>query len=188
MAGAGTLLLVRHSEPAVDPTAPASAWPLSPVGRARCARLAEALARHAPGHIAASPEPKALETAELVAAALGVSASLAAGLEEHHRETVPFLSDFRTRVAELFARPDERVLGEESGAEALARFARALEGVVAAWPAPGPPCIVAHGTVLSLYLAGRCHLDPMSLWDQLRCPSLIVLTGDAFHLETDFDP
>ena len=183
----GTLLLVRHSEPAIDPAAPASSWPLSAVGRARCGRLADALRPHAPGHIAASAEPKAAETARLVAAALGVGTSTAARLEEHHRETVRFLPDFRDRVAALFARPDERLLGEESGAEARARFTRALDGLVAAWSWPGPPCVVAHGTVLSLYLAERLGLEPMSLWDRLRCPSLIVVTGDDFQLHTDFD-
>lgn len=183
-----TLLLVRHSEPAIDPAAPASSWPLSAVGRARCARLAGALRPFGPGHIAASSEPKAAETARLVAAALGVGCSTAAGLEEHHRETVRFLADFRARVAELFARPDERRLGEESGAEARDRFGRALDDLLAGWSWPGPPCVVAHGTVLSLYLGERLGLDPMSLWDRLRCPSLLVVTGDDLELHTDFEP
>lgn len=184
----GVLLLVRHSDPAVDPAAPASSWPLSPRGRARCAPLAEALRPHAPGHIASSPEPKAVETARLLAAALGVGSSVASGLEEHHRETVPFLDDFRARVAELFARPDERVLGEESAAQARLRFSRALDHLVASWRWPGPPCVVAHGTVLSLHLAHRLGLDPISLWDRLRCPSLLVVREDALDLQTDFDP
>ncbi len=186
--GAGVLLLVRHSDPAVDPAAPASSWPLSAVGRARCARLAEALRPHAPGHIASSREPKAAETARLAAAALGVDSSVASGLEEHHRETVGFLADFRERVAGVFARPDQRVLGEESGAEARARFGRALDDLVASWSWPGPPCVVAHGTVLSLHLAHRLGLDPMALWDRLRCPSLLVVTAGALDLQTDFDP
>lgn len=184
----GTLLLVRHAEPAIDPGAPASAWPLSPRGRAQCARLAEALRRRAPGHIASSAEPKAVETARLAAAALGVETSVAAGLEEHHRETVPFLADFGAHIAAVFARPDQRVLGEESGAEALARFAGALAAVTAAWRWPGPPCLVAHGTVLSLYLASRLAVDPFDLWDRLRTPSLLVLTGATLEVETDFDP
>ncbi|HEY8145570.1 MAG TPA: histidine phosphatase family protein [Kofleriaceae bacterium] len=184
----GTLLLVRHSEPAIDRAAPASSWPLSAVGRARCAPLAEALRPHAPGHIAASPEPKAAETARIVAAALGVEFSTAAGLEEHHRETVPFLADFSSRIAALFAHPDEQLLGEESGAEARARFSRALDDLVAAWRWPGPPCVVAHGTVLSLYLGERLGLEPMSLWDRLRCPSLLVVAGGSVELVTDFDP
>lgn len=183
-----TLLLVRHSEPVIDPAAPASAWPLSATGRERCARLAERLRPHAPGHIAASREPKAAETAALVAASLGVETSTHAGLEEHHRESVPLLPDFRARVAELFARPGDRVLGEETAAEARARFAAALDQLVAAWRWPGPPCVVAHGTVLSLYLADRLGLDPLALWDRLRCPSLLLLTGGALTVTTDVEP
>jgi broad specificity phosphatase PhoE len=182
-----TLLLVRHSEPAIDPAAPASAWPLSPVGRARCARLAEALRPHAPGHIAASREPKAAETARLAAAALGVDSSIADGLEEVHRETVPFLDDFPRRIADFFARPDELVLGEETAAEAHARFAGAVDDLIAAWRWPGPPCLVAHGTVVSLYLAGRLALAPFPLWQRLRCPSLLVLAGSSLEVQTDFE-
>ncbi len=182
-----TLLLVRHSDPAIDRAAPASAWPLSPVGRARCQPLAEALRRHAPGHIAASREPKAAETARLAAAALGVDSSIAAGLEEHHRETVPFLADFPRHIAAFFARPDERVLGEETASEASARFAAAVADTVAAWRWAGPPCLVAHGTVISLYLAGRLGLEPLPLWEQLRCPSLLVVAGSSLEVQTDFD-
>jgi broad specificity phosphatase PhoE len=182
-----TLLLIRHSEPAIDPAAPASAWPLSPVGRARCQRLAEALRRHAPGHIAASREPKAAETARLAAAALGVDSSVAAGLEEHHRETVPFLADFPRHIAAFFARPEERVLGEETAAEARARFAGAVDDLVAAWRWPGPPCLVAHGTVISLYLAGRLGRDPFPIWESLRCPSLLVVAGSSLEVQTDFE-
>lgn len=182
------MLLVRHAEPEIDRAAPASSWPLSSRGRAQCAPLAAVLGRHAPGHIASSPEPKAIETARLLAAALGVDCSVTAGLEEHHRESVPFLPDFADRVAALFARPDERVLGEESAAEALARFSRAVDELLAAWRWPGPPCVVAHGTVLSLHVAARCGVDPAPLWRRLRCPSLLVVADRAFELATDFDP
>jgi broad specificity phosphatase PhoE len=183
-----TLLLVRHAEPAIDQSAPASTWPLSSRGRAQCAPLAAALRRHGPGQVASSREPKAAETARLLAAALGVDCSVTADLEEHHRETVPFLPDFADQVAALFARPDELVLGEESAAEALARFSRALDELLAGWRWPGPPCVVAHGTVLSLYVAARCSVDPLTLWQRLRCPSLLVVADRSFELETGFDP
>lgn len=167
---------------------PASAWRLSPRGRAQCAPLAAALRRHGPGHLVSSREPKAVETAQAVAAALGLDHSVAAGLEEHHRESVPILPDFASRIADLFARPDQRVLGEETATEALARFSAALDAVVAAWRWPGPPCIVTHGTVLSLHLAARCGIDGLALWRRLRCPSLLVVADGAVELASELTP
>lgn len=167
---------------------PASAWRLSPRGREQCAPLADAVRRHRPGHLVSSSEPKAIETAQAIASVLGLDHSVAAGLEEHHRESVPFLPDFADRVAKLFAQPDERVLGEETAREALARFAPALDDLVATWRWPGPPCLVSHGTVLSLYLADRCGIDGLDLWRRLRCPSLLIVDDTSVEVEIGFDP
>jgi 2,3-bisphosphoglycerate-dependent phosphoglycerate mutase len=65
------LLLVRHSVPAPDPSVPSEEWRLSEEGRGRCAELARHIAVYEPQRLLSSPEPKALETAELIAAILG---------------------------------------------------------------------------------------------------------------------
>ena len=70
MAGAA-LILVRHGRPAIDPDTAPTTWPLSPDGREAVARLAERIAEFAPTGLVASPEPKALQTAEILAARLG---------------------------------------------------------------------------------------------------------------------
>lgn len=124
-----------------------------------------------------SPEPKARETAELVAAALGLpEVNTVEGLREHDDRDVPFLSDeaFRTAVRECFARPNEAVFGPESAARARARFAAAVDGL--SLPSAGASnVVVAHGRVIALFVAKRAELQAYSLWERLGLPSFVVL-------------
>ena len=66
-----TLILVKHAMPTLEPEVPSRAWHLSDAGRARCLPLAEQIAAYRPVAIAASAEPKATETAQIVAAPRG---------------------------------------------------------------------------------------------------------------------
>jgi broad specificity phosphatase PhoE len=61
------LILVKQALPEIIPTLPANQWHLSDVGRAQCTVLADQLATYAPAALVSSSEPKALETAHLVA-------------------------------------------------------------------------------------------------------------------------
>ena len=118
------MLLVRHSAPELDPSVPSQEWRLSEEGRRRCGPLAERLARYEPRVLLASSEPKARETAELVAPVLGLEMQVSDGLRETARRTVGWLApeDLDRGIRELFERPGEVVFGEESAAAALRRF------------------------------------------------------------------
>jgi broad specificity phosphatase PhoE len=163
------LLLVRHSLPELDPSVPAEEWRLSEEGRRRCVALAERLAGYEPSVLIASTEPKALETAELVAPALGLQVELADGLRETARRTVGWLAreELDAGIKGLFERPDEVVFGEESGASALARFQAAVEKL------PDDAVVVTHGTILSLYAAARTGRDAYELWRGLELPDVV---------------
>jgi broad specificity phosphatase PhoE len=163
------LLLVRHSAPETDPSVPAEEWRLSEEGRLRCGPLAERLAEYAPRTLLASTEPKARETAELVAPVLGLPVQLSDGLRETARRSVGWLAseEFDRGVRELFERPGEAVFGEESATEALARFQGAVAGL------EEPAVVVTHGTVLSLYAAARTGGDPYELWRGLELPDVV---------------
>lgn len=169
-----TLLLVKHSLPQIERSRPASEWHLGEKGRRRCGPLAELLARHSPQALAASTEPKARETAELLGARLGLEAKLSDGLREHARVSVPFVEpeELDRRVAEFFARPDELMFGEETANQALARFSDAVG------PLRGTTVAVTHGTVISLYVAALTGVDGFELWCRLGLPSVVVLEGD----------
>jgi broad specificity phosphatase PhoE len=163
------LLLVRHSAPELDPSVPSEEWRLSEDGRRRCGPLAERLSRYEPRVLLASSEPKARETAELVAPALGLEVQLSDGLRETARRTVGWLApeDLDRGIRELFERPGEVVFGEESAAVALARFEAAVAGL------PEPAVVVTHGTVLSLYAAPRIGRETYELWGSLELPDVV---------------
>jgi broad specificity phosphatase PhoE len=165
------LLLVRHSAPQLDPSVPSEGWRLSEEGRRRCRSLAKRLAQYEPRVLLASPEPKARETAELVAPALGLDVQLADGLRETARRTVGWLApeDIDRGIRELFERPGDVVFGEESAEAALARFEAAVTGL------PEPAVVVTHGTVLSLYAAPRIGRDPYELWSSLELPDIVAV-------------
>lgn len=165
------LLLVRHSVPDVDRARPAEEWHLSEEGRARCGPLAAQLAELAPAAIVASAEPKAAETARLIGAHLGLAVREDDALRETARGTVPWLEadDFRRAMRALFERPDEIVFGEESAAQALARFSAAVDGLA------DRTVVVSHGTVISLYAAARTGGDAFALWSGLELPDLVVV-------------
>jgi broad specificity phosphatase PhoE len=165
------VLLARHSVPEVDRSIPASEWRLSAEGRARCDALAERVAAHDPELVVASIEPKALETAELLAARLGLEVRESAELREQERRTVGWLErdELEAAIRRLFMEPDRVVFGEESAAAALTRFSRAVEGL------GDGAVVVSHGTVISLYVAAQTGRDAFELWQSLELPDLLVV-------------
>lgn len=173
---APALILVRHGRPAIDPDTPPTTWPLCPDGREAVAKLAAQLARYAPSAIASSPEPKALETAQIIAQALGLTVEVDGGLHEHKRPALAFGAEeaFRARIAQVFAEPTKTVAGGESVEHACERLAKAL----ADHPAR-PLVAVTHGTVLSHYVARRLGLDAHDLWRSLHTPDAFVLDADG---------
>ena len=171
------LVLVRHSKPEISPDRPASSWRLGDAGRRRSELLASRLLGLNPSTLWSSEEPKAVETAELVARTLGVPVRTADGLEEHHRDGVHYFPQrerFEEAVERLFHRPDRLVFGTETGEQALRRFTAAIDRVIEAERTDS--IVVTHGTVMALYLARVADLEPASLWRRLDTPSFVVLT------------
>jgi broad specificity phosphatase PhoE len=178
------LVLVKHSAPLVVPDAAPATWRLSPEGVARCAPLTERLRAFRPRSIVSSVEAKAAETASLVAAGLGLSVDLVPGLHEHDRRDTAFLGSiaFADAVRELFARPDELVLGRETATQAGTRFAAAVDAILRDRP-DEDVVVVSHGTVISLFVAARARADGYALWTRLGLPSLVVLGRPELGLD-----
>ncbi|HEU0026352.1 MAG TPA: histidine phosphatase family protein [Ktedonobacterales bacterium] len=174
-----TLILVKHVRPIVVPDLPAARWALGDAGRASCEPLARALALWRPDSLIASEEPKAAETARLTAERLGVPWRTAHGLHEHDRAGAPFFADetaLAAAVEALFAQPDARVYGRETASEALRRFTAALDAALTE-QAGRSVAVVAHGTVIALYVAsqwGMSAREGYDLWRRLGLPSLVV--------------
>ena len=182
------LVLVKHSMPEMEPDKPASAWKLGEVGRCRSKLLASKLKEYSPDVIWSSREPKAIETAEIVAKGFGVPVELADGLEEHHRDNVPFLSskdEFEQAIERFFLRPDELVLGTETAEQACDRFAAAIDEVIDAGQADS--IVVTHGTVMTLYLASVAGVRRMDFWRKLGLPSYVALGVPDMRIQSIVD-
>ena len=169
------LILVRHGAPLIDIEQPSETWPLSEDGRAASARLAERLKPHAPNLIVSSAEPKASQTAYLLAVACDADFQTAEGLEEHHRNKAGYLDKgtFENKVVELFRNPDKRVFGEETANQAADRFSKALKSIQRLNP-KRRLAIVSHGTVISLWLERNADADGLVTWKMLGLPSFVV--------------
>jgi broad specificity phosphatase PhoE len=163
------LLLVKHSLPAIDPAVPATDWRLTDEGRRRCESLARRLMPFHPGAIVASHEPKAAETAAIVAARLGMPWRTMPGLHEHQRRAARFAPDraaFESTVARFFAEPDKLIFGEESAHAAGDRFSRAVAAAIDSCR-DQTLAIVAHGTVNALFVARHNDVEQFVLWRRL---------------------
>lgn len=178
------LILVKHALPAIDPIVPAAAWSLSDEGRDQCRGLARSLAPYATGAaLVASEEPKARETAHLVGDILDLPVETRPDLHEHDRSGVPFLGDraWQAAIDRFFSEPDALVFGRETANGATSRFVRAVDGIVAERP-DRTVIVVAHGTVISLYVAAKTRQSAAALWRRLGLPSFVVLARPRLDL------
>ncbi|MFC3078261.1 histidine phosphatase family protein [Phenylobacterium terrae] len=174
------LLLVKHAQPQMAPEVNAQRWTLSEAGQESCGWLAEAFAREGVRRIYASLEPKALETAALAAAALGLEVRPRADLGENDRTGVGFASQevHVRRFHTFFDEPAKVSMGTESADAAHARFSAAVRAAVQE-SAGETLAVVAHGTVITLLVSRANGLAPFPLWESLGLASYLVLDPDA---------
>jgi broad specificity phosphatase PhoE len=180
-----SLVLVKHALPVLDPATPPREWRLSREGEQQAKLLAQRLQAFAPLRLVSSPEPKALMTALIVATALGVDLSSAPGLEEYDRPAGPLLSkaEHERSNAGIFADLDARVLGAETGRQALNRFSAALDVLLTQTSAESL-VVITHGTVISLFVAAHNDIEVFEFWRQLACSSYVVLDLPSFLLSS----
>jgi broad specificity phosphatase PhoE len=174
------ITLVKHARPEKLEGVDSHEWPLSAAGRDDAARLATLLSKHPYTAVFSSEEPKAKETAQILAAhiaATGGSVTTHPALHEHDRSNVPLMRtpEFVSAIANFFHRPTQLVLGLETAKQALKRFEKAIDEVLVQHPT-GDIIIVAHGTVISLWLETYAHLDAYSTWREMGLPSYISIS------------
>ena len=163
--------------PEITPGLPAHQWPLSEAGRALCKPLADKIERYSPELVMSSLEPKAQETAQLVAGHLGLPFQTVEGLHEHERKNTPWLgkAQFELAVANFFKHSSQLVMGEETANQAHERFAAAIDSLVEKYPGKRL-AVVAHGTVITLFVAQAAGVEPFPFWQRLGLPALVVLS------------
>jgi broad specificity phosphatase PhoE len=149
---------------------------LGPAGQRQAAALAGELRRFLPFRLAASPEPKAGRTAEIVADTLDLCLHHDDGFREIDRPVLPIMprEEHETCNLRLFADFDRPVIGTESARDAQHRFAAAVVRAVERDESLNH-VIIAHGTVIALFAAGEDRAHAVALWRRLQCPSFVVL-------------
>lgn len=177
------LILIKHSLPVIREDIPAREWILSDEGLLRARRLSKSLISYHPEFIVSSTEPKARQTAEIVAEQLALEFHMMENLHEHTRSQSPHYArdDFHALMHKFFQHPDMLVFGNETANQALCRFQQAIDTVLISH-VDKTVLVVTHGTVISLFVSDRTGYNGFDLWQQLGLPSFVVLDMKSKHL------
>ncbi|MCV9944671.1 histidine phosphatase family protein [Rhizobium sp. WYCCWR 11279] len=153
-------LYITHPQVKIDPQVPVPKWGLSDIGAERARKAASSNWAKRLTRIISSDETKAIETAEILAEAAGVTIEIVHGTHENDRSATGFLppDKFEEAANWFFAHPQESFRGWERAADAQARIVAAVNTVLATHDAAAPIAFVGHGgvgTLLKCHLAGR---------------------------------
>jgi broad specificity phosphatase PhoE len=183
-----SLILVRHSTPDIKRDVPAAEWHLSSEGERRARTFADRVSFTDATTVFSSCEPKALETAQAIAAKLNLVVEAVPGLHEHERPVAQMLSReaFDQNIRDLFARPGERVFGAETANQARRRFTAALMRLVTR--TGGDVLVVSHGTVITLFVAEATGVEPFAFWKRQEMPFAVSLSLPELRLERTINP
>ena len=151
-----THLYLTHPQVVIDPGVPVPDWRLSEAGQARIVALAASGALAGFDRIVTSAERKAIETGEILAAALALPLEQDADMGENDRSATGYLPSeaFEAAADAFFAEPDTSFRGWETARAAQARIVAAVDRRIATHPG-ARLILVGHGAVGTLL---RCHL------------------------------
>ena len=164
------LLLIRHAECRSNNDAPGGDPPLTALGQAQAEAVAEFLAGEEIAHLVAAPSLRAMQTADALAARLGLAVETDAGVAEFDRDFGFYLpgrratgADDDPRKAAMYAgRWDE--LGSTLTPQSFAdEVWGAIEALIARFPGQRV-AVVTHGGVLNVYIGRVLGLPVWPLW------------------------
>lgn len=164
------IALVRHGATSIDPETPPHLWKLSNEGRDAVGELAKQLEGWRASAVVCSPEPKARETAQLIAAHDNIR--IDEDLREQGLGQIPFLSAeaFDKAITQFFDTPDVAVLGSESASAAAQRMDRTLRRIERA-----PAIVVSHGRIISAYVSALLGVHGLEIWRALKMPDVLLV-------------
>lgn len=160
---------LTHPQVNIDPSIPVPCWGLSDVGKARMEAVTAMGRLSGTTQVISSGERKAIETAEIVAAKLGVNIEVREATHENDRSATGFLvpDEFEAVANQFFAQPHISIRGWERAVDAQLRIVGEVEHVLAR-NKPGDVLFVGHGgvgTLLYCHYSGseidRAHDQPV---------------------------
>jgi len=151
-------LYITHPQVRIDPDVAVPKWGLSDIGAARAHKAAESRWASQLRRVVSSDETKAIETAEILAAAAGVSVEIVHGMHENDRSATGFLPppEFEKAADWFFAHPEASFKGWEKAIDAQRRIVSAVNDILALHDPALPIAFVGHGGVGTLL---KCHLE-----------------------------
>jgi probable phosphoglycerate mutase len=160
---ATTLVLARHGEAAYEANEWTEGGSLTASGRRQSALLGAALSGRRVAHVWTSPLARAVQTAEIVAARLGVGVTTRTGLREFDpgylagrpRDLGPVLETYDRWIA---GESDVRLPGGETATELVQRVQGVLEEITDAHPGE-TVLVVSHGGTLRIGVPALCRMD-----------------------------
>ena len=166
------LFLVRHGRPLIVPGLPAAEWELDPAGFDAVWALREAGRLPPRAAWYCSPEPKAVQTAQVLA---DVEVGVVEDLREHARGP-GWVEDFASAVREAFADPDRSVRpGWEPLAACRERVTAAVRRIRDVH-GDEDVVLVGHGTAWTLAVADLSGRAPdLARWESLAMPDVLTV-------------
>jgi probable phosphoglycerate mutase len=149
------LLLVRHALPLRSEPGQGSDPQLSDEGFAQVARLPDALARYPISRVVSSPQRRAIQTAEPVAAARDLAVDIDDRFAEYDRDLPVYIpiEQIRDENPQEWARMAEGHLPSSVDEHAFqARVGAAVDDVVAAADHEDTVAVFSHGGVINVVL------------------------------------
>lgn len=165
-----TLHLVRHGRPVITPGTPAAEWHLDPAAYDDVWALRDRLPARAVWFT--SPEPKAVQTAQLLTDG---DVGVLPDLREHERSG-EWVEDFAGAVRRAFEHPDRPALDGWEPLEACRERVVAAVRRVLDVHAGEHVVLVGHGTAWTLVAADLTGEPPdLERWAALAMPDLITV-------------
>ncbi|WP_299406503.1 histidine phosphatase family protein [uncultured Roseobacter sp.] len=152
---------LSHPQVQIDPQKEIQLWSLNDIGTARVARLAQSNALATTRRIVTSAEVKAVETARLLADALGCALEVRERMHENDRSATGFLppQEFEQVADQFFAEPETSVRGWETARAAQSRIVFEVRACLRDH-GEGDVLFVGHGGVGTLLY---CHLAGLAI-------------------------
>ncbi|MBW7963300.1 histidine phosphatase family protein [Bradyrhizobium sp. BR 10261] len=159
---------LTHPQVTIDPSIPVPDWGLSQIGRARTETVTATGRLSGTRQVISSGERKAIETAEIIAAKLGIDVEVREAMHENDRSATGFLlpDEFEATANQFFGQPHISIRGWERAVDAQLRIVGEVEHVLARGT-PGDVLFVGHGGVGTLLYCHYAGLAIDRVHDQL---------------------
>jgi broad specificity phosphatase PhoE len=182
------VFFVSHPEVVVDPAVPITHWSLSATGRGRARQFAATGVLGGVTRILSSTETKAVETAAILADALGLSYDARPELCENDRTSTGYLppAEFEATADEFFADPDVSVRGWERAHDAQRRIVTAVK--TATRSQGGSLAVISHGGVGTLLLCDLLGVPVSRHHDQPRQGCWFEFDANAWVATSGWTP